>query len=91
MVVPVVQSAERTLRVLVDGRELTGMGRYSGLGTFTRSLLGALSRQGSVDVRVLTTDPASGVLRHADAGYEEALDEAERQGLELLMRRHCAE
>ena len=41
--------------------------------------------------RVLTTDPASGVLRHADAGYEEALDEAERQGLELLMRRHCAE
>ena len=37
--------------------------------------------------RVLTTDPASGVLRHADAGYEEALDEAEGQGLELPMRR----
>jgi urocanate hydratase len=35
--------------------------------------------------RVLTTDPGTGVLRHADAGYAEALDEAERQGLELPM------
>jgi urocanate hydratase len=41
--------------------------------------------------RVLTTDPASGVLRHADAGYEEALGEVERQGLELPMRRPSAE
>src|SRR5947207_2402841 len=41
--------------------------------------------------RVLTTDPASGVLRHADAGYEEALGEVERQGLELPMRRPGAE
>src|SRR5207244_7181200 len=30
--------------------------------------------------RVLTTDPGSGVLRHADAGYPEAIAEAERQG-----------
>ncbi len=59
MVVPVVQSAAATLRVLVDGRELTGMGRYSGLGTFTRSLLGAMSRQGSMEVRALTTDPGA--------------------------------
>jgi urocanate hydratase len=36
--------------------------------------------------RVLTTDPATGVLRHADAGYEDALAEADRQGLELPMR-----
>jgi urocanate hydratase len=36
--------------------------------------------------RVLTTDPGTGVLRHADAGYEEALTEADRQGLELPMR-----
>jgi urocanate hydratase len=36
--------------------------------------------------RVLTTDPATGVLRHADAGYDEALAEAQRQGLELPMR-----
>jgi urocanate hydratase len=32
--------------------------------------------------RVLTTDPGIGVLRHADAGYEEALAAAERHGLE---------
>ncbi len=33
--------------------------------------------------RVLTTDPATGVIRHADAGYDEALDAAERAGLDL--------
>jgi urocanate hydratase len=36
--------------------------------------------------RVLTTDPGTGVLRHADAGYAEAVAEADRQGLELPMR-----
>jgi urocanate hydratase len=33
--------------------------------------------------RVLTADPGTGVLRHADAGYPEALEAARRQGLEL--------
>jgi urocanate hydratase len=33
--------------------------------------------------RVLTTDPGTGVIRHADAGYEEAVAEARRHGLEL--------
>jgi urocanate hydratase len=33
--------------------------------------------------RVLTTDPGIGVLRHADAGYPEALEAAERHDLEL--------
>jgi urocanate hydratase len=33
--------------------------------------------------RVLTTDPGTGVLRHADAGYREAIAEAERHGLDL--------
>jgi urocanate hydratase len=33
--------------------------------------------------RVLTTDPGMGVLRHADAGYDEALDTAAVHGLEL--------
>jgi len=36
--------------------------------------------------RVLTTDPGTGVLRHADAGYPDAIAEAERQGLELPMQ-----
>jgi urocanate hydratase len=35
--------------------------------------------------RVLTTDPGIGVLRHVDAGYEEALEAAERGGLEPPM------
>jgi urocanate hydratase len=33
--------------------------------------------------RVLTTDPGTGVMRHADAGYEEALAAAREQGLDL--------
>jgi urocanate hydratase len=33
--------------------------------------------------RVLTTDPGTGVMRHADAGYEEAVEHAARHGLDL--------
>jgi len=36
--------------------------------------------------RVLTCDPGLGVVRHADAGYPEALAAAERSGLRLPMR-----
>jgi urocanate hydratase len=32
--------------------------------------------------RVLTTDPASGVIRHADAGYQDAVAAALEHGLE---------
>jgi urocanate hydratase len=35
--------------------------------------------------RVLATDPGTGVMRHADAGYEEALDAAAEHGLDLPM------
>jgi urocanate hydratase len=35
--------------------------------------------------RVLTTDPGTGVLRHVDAGYGEAIEAAERYGLEHPM------
>jgi urocanate hydratase len=35
--------------------------------------------------RVLTGDPGSGVARHADAGYEEAIDCARRKGINLPM------
>jgi urocanate hydratase len=35
--------------------------------------------------RVLTNDPASGVMRHADAGYEEAIRCAREHGLALPM------
>jgi len=33
--------------------------------------------------RVLTTDPGTGVMRHADAGYDEALDTAREHGIDL--------
>jgi urocanate hydratase len=33
--------------------------------------------------RVLTTDPGTGVMRHADAGYPEALDVARERGVDL--------
>jgi urocanate hydratase len=36
--------------------------------------------------RVLTTDPGMGVIRHADAGYERALDVAHERGVRIPMR-----
>jgi len=35
--------------------------------------------------RVLTTDPGMGVVRHADAGYEQAIDAAKRHGIKMPM------
>ena len=37
--------------------------------------------------RVLWNDPASGVMRHADAGYDEAIACAREKGLNLPMLR----
>ncbi|NJP46279.1 urocanate hydratase [Actinacidiphila epipremni] len=36
--------------------------------------------------RVLTNDPGMGVIRHVDAGYEEAADVADRRGVRVPMR-----
>jgi urocanate hydratase len=36
--------------------------------------------------RVLTTDPGSGVMRHADAGYDQAIAVAESRGVRIPMR-----
>jgi urocanate hydratase len=38
--------------------------------------------------RVLTSDPGMGVIRHADAGYDEALDAAREHGIRLPGRLH---
>ena len=35
--------------------------------------------------RVLTADPGPGVMRHADAGYPEALETARTHGIDLPM------
>jgi urocanate hydratase len=36
--------------------------------------------------RVLTTDPGTGVMRHADAGYDRAIAVAARRGVRIPMR-----
>ena len=33
--------------------------------------------------RVLTNDPGTGVMRHADAGYKEAIEHARKTGMQL--------
>jgi urocanate hydratase len=35
--------------------------------------------------RVLTTDPGSGVMRHVDAGYDEAVETAQQHGIKIPM------
>ena len=35
--------------------------------------------------RVLTTDPGLGIVRHADAGYQQAIDAARRHGIQMPM------
>jgi urocanate hydratase len=35
--------------------------------------------------RVLTTDPGMGIIRHADAGYDEAIEFAEKNGVKVPM------
>jgi len=37
--------------------------------------------------RVLTTDPGLGIVRHADAGYQEAIEVARRHGIKMPMLR----
>jgi urocanate hydratase len=36
--------------------------------------------------RVLTNDPGMGVIRHADAGYQRAVDVAAERGVAIPMR-----
>ena len=37
--------------------------------------------------RVLTCDPGTGVIRHADAGYQRAVDIAGERGVHIPMQR----
>ena len=39
--------------------------------------------------RVLTADPGTGVMRHADAGYDLAMDTARQRGVDLPMIEHA--
>ncbi|MBH0619111.1 urocanate hydratase, partial [Salmonella enterica] len=56
-----------------------GFSQHSGMVVVADGTPEAAARIG----RVLWNDPASGVMRHADAGYADALDCARRHGLDL--------
>jgi urocanate hydratase len=40
--------------------------------------------------RVLTADPALGVIRHADAGYDLAIETAREKGVDLPMQQEAS-
>lgn len=56
-----------------------GFSQHSGMVVVCDGTAAAAARIG----RVLWNDPATGVMRHADAGYETAIDCAREQGLDL--------
>ncbi len=58
-----------------------GFSQHSGMVVLCDGTEDAARRVG----RVLWNDPATGVMRHADAGYEEAIECAKEQGLNLPM------
>ena len=60
-----------------------GIGRSIHAGQVTVADGTALSAEKLA--RVLTNDPATGVIRHVDAGYDEAIAVAERQGVRVPM------
>ena len=56
-----------------------GYSQHSGMVIVADGTPEAAERLG----RVLWNDPASGVMRHADAGYDDAVACAREQGLDL--------
>lgn len=61
-----------------------GIGRSIHAGQVTVADGTALSAEKLA--RVLTNDPAMGIIRHVDAGYDEANDAAENRGVRVPMR-----
>lgn len=58
-----------------------GYSQHSGIAI----LADGTERADETIVRTLWNDPASGVIRHADAGYQTALNCAAKHGLKLPM------
>ncbi|HYM60306.1 MAG TPA: urocanate hydratase [Thermoanaerobaculia bacterium] len=58
-----------------------GYSIHAGMVVVADGTEGAAERLG----RVLTTDPGTGVMRHADAGYEEAIAVAKERGVDIPM------
>ncbi len=63
-----------------------GVGIGNALHTNNHVVLDGTESAAKSAKRVFTTDPGMGVIRHADAGYETALEEAERSNVPIPMR-----
>jgi urocanate hydratase len=63
-----------------------GVGIGNALHTNNHVVLDGTDLAAETARRVFTTDPGMGVIRHADAGYEEALDAAEKSGVAVPTR-----
>jgi len=63
-----------------------GVGIGNSLHTNNHVVLDGTDRAAENAKRVYTTDPGMGVVRHADAGYEDAIDEAEQSDVAVPMR-----
>ena len=63
-----------------------GVGIGNALHTNNHVVLDGTDRAAETARRVFTTDPGMGVVRHADAGYEAAVDEADRSNVSVPMR-----
>jgi urocanate hydratase len=63
-----------------------GVGIGNALHTNNHVVLDGTDRAAEKARRVFTTDPGMGVIRHADAGYEVALDRAEADDVDVPMR-----
>jgi urocanate hydratase len=62
-----------------------GVGIGNAVHTNNHVVLDGSERAAKTAKRVFTTDPGMGVIRHADAGYETAFDEAERSNVVIPM------
>jgi len=63
-----------------------GVGIGNSLHTNNHVVLDGSDLAAETARRVFTTDPGMGVIRHADAGYEDALEEAADSGVAVPMR-----
>ncbi len=63
-----------------------GVGIGNALHTNNHVVLDGTDRAARTATRVFTTDPGMGIVRHADAGYETAIEEAERSNVHVPMR-----
>jgi urocanate hydratase len=63
-----------------------GVGIGNSLHTNNHVVLDGTDLAAEKAAHVFTTDPGMGVIRHADAGYDEALDEADQSGVAVPMQ-----